>query len=1206
MKLRLLLVSLSLIQGLVPVLSADQDSPRLVLQKGHPRGINKVAFATNGSILVSLGSEGTIKLWDTESGRFLYDLEDTKKFSSFAISPDGSVLATSQLKGTYYDYSTGASIIKVWQLKTRTFLHEFEGNGLQLAFSPDGKTISTGGIDIALFDVMTGNRRLLIHFPAGLITHLAFSPNGNSLISSTNIGTLNISSASDGKLFKTISDNQEGINSFALSPDGNLIFYASSTRMTLRKVSSGKIVFTQQTEKYKPFFNSGQLNYVMDVAFSTNGKYLATAHDGGNVNILDSKTGTLLYKIQTHNDRIVTIAFAPDSTLIASASILTSYDNKTPNIATIKLSNAATGKMVRDFGGFVPSIGAMILSPDEKTLFASKNDFGNTQGNGKVDIWKLKNSDKLTSLTADKDPITRLAISADGKKLATSGYGKTTRIWDVKAGNTLLNVDEALIAAFGAPDTLALGFQSVVGSPESVRTPDIEIRDLKTNVPPKRFQRAGEGISSLTFASNGKVLIASTGSRVEIRNVENGALVKELLTLSSGTFAAALSPDGNILASGGDSRVSESSAAGVVQLWNTKTWEAQPPMFDETGWIRALAFNSDGRILASGGDGKYLILWDARTGKKIQDFQDEGITSIAFSKNDNYLFTGGVGGLKIFKRQLEKKNDVSYQELCQLASLNDGTWVVAATDGRFDTNNLEEIRGLHWIVPDDPLRPLPLEIFMRDYYEPRLLSRLLDCNSQNNCEKEFGVLPSLAELNRLQPVVNKITVLPRRGAGDLVNVKVEVSSVTGDCLRGNKQQPCESGVYDLRLYRDGHLVAQVPAKERTLPTSFPHRVSTWRDQLQTWRETSVVKNKRGEPVRAALGSQKVIFEGIRLPSRTQASEVEFTAYAFNEDRVKSATTEPVVYRFAPRRTEIQRRAYVITVGVDWTSADWRLGFAPKSAREVEQLLTQNFQAQRFQVVPVQLLSAYKENSSEVIDLATKENLQTVLNILAGRSVPAVNRQRIPAEKQLRRATPDDVLVLYIASHGYADPSGKFYVVPSHNGDGGVSEDSLTRCLKNLKPDCDAERKFLQLSISSDELAQWIQAIDAGQMVLVLDSCHSGAVSGPGFKPGPMGDRGFGQLSYDKGMLVLAATQREQLAWGTLGLGDLSLLTYVLTQPLPKTQSLDLGEWLRNAERRVPDIYEEFVKSNNFSASSTDANQEPTLFDFSKKQRSSKN
>jgi hypothetical protein len=54
---------------------------------------------------------------------------------------------------------------------------------------------------------------------------------------------------------------------------------------------------------------------------------------------------------------------------------------------------------------------------------------------------------------------------------------------------------------------------------------------------------------------------------------------------------------------------------------------------------------------------------------------------------------------------------------------------------------------------------------------------------------------------------------------------------------------------------------------------------------------------------------------------------------------------------------------------------------------------------------------------------------------------------------------------------------------------------------------------------------------------VLDSCHSGALSGPDFKPGPMGDRSFGQLSYDKGMLVLVATQSENFDWGTLELGD---------------------------------------------------------------------
>jgi hypothetical protein len=61
--------------------------------------------------------------------------------------------------------------------------------------------------------------------------------------------------------------------------------------------------------------------------------------------------------------------------------------------------------------------------------------------------------------------------------------------------------------------------------------------------------------------------------------------------------------------------------------------------------------------------------------------------------------------------------------LCRLISFRDGSWIVVDPEGRFDTNNLEEIQGLHWIMPDDPFKPLPVEIFMREYYEPRLLPR---------------------------------------------------------------------------------------------------------------------------------------------------------------------------------------------------------------------------------------------------------------------------------------------------------------------------------------------------------------------------------------------------------------------------------------------------------------------------------------------------
>jgi hypothetical protein len=140
-------------------------------------------------------------------------------------------------------------------------------------------------------------------------------------------------------------------------------------------------------------------------------------------------------------------------------------------------------------------------------------------------------------------------------------------------------------------------------------------------------------------------------------------------------------------------------------------------------------------------------------------------------------------------------------ELCRLISSRDGTWVVVAPDGRFDTNNLDSIEGLHWLLPDDPLRPLPVEIFLREYYEPRLLSRLL-------AGEALPPVRSLVKLNRVQPEVRILTVEPERqsrpGDSDQVSVTVEVASVRGD------RELVESEVHDLRLFRDGQLVGYRP------------------------------------------------------------------------------------------------------------------------------------------------------------------------------------------------------------------------------------------------------------------------------------------------------------------------------------------------------------------------------------------------------------
>jgi uncharacterized caspase-like protein len=107
-------------------------------------------------------------------------------------------------------------------------------------------------------------------------------------------------------------------------------------------------------------------------------------------------------------------------------------------------------------------------------------------------------------------------------------------------------------------------------------------------------------------------------------------------------------------------------------------------------------------------------------------------------------------------------------------------------------------------------------------------------------------------------------------------------------------------------------------------------------------------------------------------------------------------------------------------------------------------------------------------------------------------------------------------------------------------------------------------------VSSDELSRWLRDVDAGELVMIVDACHSAAaIANTDFKPGPMGSRGLGQLSYDKGMRILTATQADNVALEANKVRQ-GLLIYALLEDglrawqadyKPKDKSILLTEWL---------------------------------------------
>jgi len=672
----------------------------------------------------------------------------------------------------------------------------------------------------------------------------------------------------------------------------------------------------------------------------------------------------------------------------------------------------------------------------------------------------------------------------------------------------------------------------------------------------------------------------------------------------------------------------------------------------DPGVIYVVKYSSDERYVAIGGSGRWVSVMDLGTGQVVQRVYGESyIASVTFSRDNKYLFTSSEkneimmwslndgkfvrkftgangrtndteitadgktllstaedGSLRFWETATGKllltvfvvnpppqataaPREVYGHAIGGLAECanSDNNWVAVSPDGHFDSSDLDQTRGLHWVVQDAPLRPLPLEIFMRDYYEPRLLSKvfhrakLTPARPLQNLDRELPI----TKVVRVDPSVDQ-TLEKGIDSTPMASVMVSVESVRSDTQKDKNGNFLESGAYDVRLFRDGQLVAQWPEVAAEEDTRLGAIDSD--SKREAWRQLHQVKLDAG-------GKATVTFEHIKLPGK---AKVQFAAYAFNRDRVKSLTTPPFEYQpYAGLTRRTTRRAYLILMAVNANQSHWNLEVAVPGADRVLSVLRGRLREEYSEVTEVKLYSDLAPDSPQVMSTrARKKYLQSVLDLLAGRAVDPAVQQEIDPLSQLRAATPDDAVVLYVASHGYVDPSGTFYLVPYDTGASwGITEDVLDRCTRadDQSQLCKDAQVFLGNAISSGDLTAWWHGVDAGQVVMILDSCHSGAASGKDFRPGPLGDPGLGQLSYDKAMLILAAsqpTQSERGTWIKGGDGQ-TLLVVALETMAAANPKWTLAELMKGTEQELPRVMKRLypeMRENEV--------QLPELLDFS--------
>ena len=566
--------------------------------------------------------------------QFRHTLRTSVPIWAMAFSPDGrSLVIARQATVQRFGLSTPANkghVLELWDATTwqpRKVQIRSTGILTSVAWSPDGITLATGsrrGI-VTLWNAESGEQQGWFRAHSGgekytgRITHVAFSPDGALLASSSDDQTVKVWDVATRKLQATCDGHSETVNCVTFSPVGKWLASAGSDgRVMVWSSESGSC-------RVSPVKHRESVEWV---AYSPDGMTLATASADMTVKLWpDGRT------LRGHVRPVICVAFSPDGKTVASASskALRFWDVETgENYATIQ---GAEG-------------GHLAFSPDGQTLAWKGPGDGSTRRGETVNLYAARRIPWAMSLEHVVDSLPQIGFSPDGKTLGAFD-GEAIRLLDVDSGRTKAVCKSHPQGA--ASLTFSPDGRYVAASSGGVKLWKVETGEELVTL------RGHVGrINMMHFSPDGKTLASADSNpptTIRIWDVENQTERHVMRAHGDRMRALAFSPDGGTLASA-SRRVS-------IELWSTTTGREYASLRGHRKDVASFSFSRDGKTLASGGRDQTIVLWDFNRGACTKRATLTGhlgpVTSVEFSPDSKTL--ASVASVYIYKNKRRPTTD---------------------------------------------------------------------------------------------------------------------------------------------------------------------------------------------------------------------------------------------------------------------------------------------------------------------------------------------------------------------------------------------------------------------------------------------------------------------------------------------------------------------------------------------------------------------